>query len=110
MMGGHRGWRRRASRSRRCDPFGEALGLAFQIADDVLDVTATTERSERPPAAMPRSRKSTYPSALGVEAARSEGEALVDEGVRALRGGWTPDAATSSGWHGFVAARSVHSF
>lgn len=64
---------------------GKAFGLAFQIADDVLDATASTEtlgKTARLDAAL---SKSTYASAMGVAAARSRGAALVDQGVRALR-------------------------
>jgi geranylgeranyl pyrophosphate synthase len=64
---------------------GKAFGLAFQIADDVLDATASTEtlgKTARLDAAL---AKSTYASTIGVAAARSRGEALVDQGVRALR-------------------------
>jgi geranylgeranyl pyrophosphate synthase len=64
---------------------GKAFGLAFQIADDVLDATASTEalgKTARLDAAL---SKSTYASAMGVAAARSKGEALVDQGVRALQ-------------------------
>jgi geranylgeranyl pyrophosphate synthase len=64
---------------------GKAFGLAFQIADDVLDATASTEtlgKTARLDAAL---SKSTYASAMGVAAARHRGEALVDQGVRALQ-------------------------
>jgi geranylgeranyl diphosphate synthase type II len=64
---------------------GQAFGLAFQIADDVLDATASTEalgKTARLDAAL---SKSTYASALGIAAARSKGESLVDQGVRALQ-------------------------
>lgn len=63
---------------------GEALGLAFQIADDVLDATASSEtlgKTARRDAAL---SKSTYAIALGVPAARRRGEDLVDGAMRAL--------------------------
>lgn len=64
---------------------GDAFGLAFQIADDVLDATASSDtlgKTARLDAAL---SKSTYASAMGVDAARTKGEALVDQGVLALR-------------------------
>jgi len=66
--------------------FGDAIGLAFQIADDVLDVTATTDRLGKPAGRDLDLRKSTYPALLGVEGANERAAALVAEGCAALRG------------------------
>jgi geranylgeranyl pyrophosphate synthase len=65
--------------------FGEAIGLAFQIADDVLDVTATTDRLGKTAGRDLDLRKSTYPALLGVDGARDRANALVSEGCAALR-------------------------
>jgi Geranylgeranyl pyrophosphate synthase len=65
--------------------FGDAIGLAFQIADDVLDVTATTDRLGKPAGRDLDLRKSTYPALLGVAGATERAEALVAEGCAALR-------------------------
>ncbi|MEO8622989.1 MAG: farnesyl diphosphate synthase [bacterium] len=64
--------------------YGAAVGLAFQIADDVLDVTATTDQLGKTAGRDLALRKSTYPALLGVEGARRRAEALIDEGCRAL--------------------------
>lgn len=64
--------------------FGRAVGLAFQIADDVLDVTATTDVLGKTAGRDVALRKSTYPALLGVEGARKRAAALVDEGCAAL--------------------------
>lgn len=64
--------------------FGAAIGLAFQIADDVLDVTATTDRLGKTAGRDLDLRKSTYPALLGVEEARARADRLVHEGVAAL--------------------------
>lgn len=65
--------------------FGEAIGLAFQIADDVLDVTATTDRLGKTAGRDLDLRKGTYPAAMGVAGASARADALVDEGCAALR-------------------------
>jgi geranylgeranyl diphosphate synthase type II len=63
---------------------GECLGLAFQIADDVLDATASSEALGKTAGADAALSKSTYVSTLGVEAARHRGESLVDDAMRGL--------------------------
>ncbi|HEX5972942.1 MAG TPA: farnesyl diphosphate synthase [Gemmatimonadaceae bacterium] len=64
--------------------YGAAVGLAFQIADDVLDVTATTDQLGKTAGRDIALRKSTYPALLGVAGARHRAEALVEEGCAAL--------------------------
>ena len=59
--------------------YGRALGLAFQIADDVLDVTATTEVLGKRTAKDEDRGKNTFPGLLGVEASRARARALRDE-------------------------------
>ena len=64
--------------------YGSAVGLAFQIADDVLDVTSTTAQLGKTAGRDEALRKSTYPSLLGVEGATARAEALVQEACDAL--------------------------
>jgi geranylgeranyl pyrophosphate synthase len=64
--------------------YGEAIGLAFQIVDDVLDVTATTHQLGKTAGRDLELRKSTYPALLGVDGAKSRAAALVREGCTAL--------------------------
>jgi farnesyl diphosphate synthase/geranylgeranyl diphosphate synthase type II len=64
--------------------YGEAIGLAFQIADDVLDVTATTDELGKTAGRDQALRKSTYPALLGVEGARRRAATLVEEACAAL--------------------------
>ena len=52
--------------------FGEEIGLAFQIQDDVLDATAKTQTLGKPRGADEKRGKSTYVALLGVEAAAAE--------------------------------------
>jgi geranylgeranyl pyrophosphate synthase len=76
----------RASEARRAAlaAYGAAIGLAFQIADDVLDVTATTDQLGKTAGRDLELRKSTYPALLGIDGAKSRAEALVREGCAAL--------------------------
>lgn len=64
--------------------YGSAVGLAFQIADDVLDVTSTTAQLGKTAGRDQALRKSTYPSLLGVEGATARAEALVQDACDAL--------------------------
>ena len=65
--------------------FGDAIGLAFQIADDVLDVTATTDRLGKTAGRDLDLKKGTYPAVLGVAGATERANRLVDDGCGALR-------------------------
>lgn len=65
--------------------YGEAIGLAFQIADDLLDVTASTARLGKTAGRDAELEKATYPSLLGVEGARWRADEEVDRGLSALR-------------------------
>jgi farnesyl diphosphate synthase/geranylgeranyl diphosphate synthase type II len=64
--------------------YGAALGLAFQIADDVLDVTGSTEMLGKTAGRDVELQKSTYPALLGIPGATRRAEALVDDGCAAL--------------------------
>jgi geranylgeranyl pyrophosphate synthase len=64
--------------------FGDAIGLAFQIADDVLDVTATTDRLGKTAGRDLDLRKGTYPAALGIDGATARAASLVADGRAAL--------------------------
>jgi len=63
---------------------GDALGLAFQIADDVLDATASSEALGKTARRDVALAKSTYATALGIEGARRRSGALVAEAMDAL--------------------------
>jgi farnesyl diphosphate synthase/geranylgeranyl diphosphate synthase type II len=67
--------------------FGAAVGLAFQIADDVLDVTGTSTTLGKPAGRDLDLQKSTYPALLGVAAATERASALVVDARGALRAG-----------------------
>lgn len=64
--------------------FGRALGLAFQVIDDILDVTQTSEKLGKTAGKDEKAEKSTYPSVLGLEESRAEAHRLTDEALEAI--------------------------
>jgi len=73
--------------------YGAAVGLAFQIADDVLDVTATTDQLGKTAGKDVAFKKSTYPALLGIAGAKARAEALVQDACKGLQehGALTPE-------------------
>jgi geranylgeranyl diphosphate synthase type II len=65
--------------------FGFALGLAFQVIDDILDVTQTTEKLGKSAGKDAAAHKATYPSVLGLEKSRIEAGRLTRQAHDALR-------------------------
>ena len=63
---------------------GTRLGLAFQIQDDILDVTSTLEVLGKPIGSDGRNEKSTYVTFEGIEKARADVERLSEEAVSIL--------------------------
>ncbi len=68
--------------SLRC--FGENIGLAFQIVDDVLDVTQTSEQLGKTAGKDTAHDKATYPALFGVEASLKKADELVAQADAAL--------------------------
>jgi geranylgeranyl pyrophosphate synthase len=66
--------------------YGEEVGLAFQIADDVLDVTSTSAELGKTAGKDLAAQKSTYPALLGVAGAMARAQGLVDDACGALAG------------------------
>ncbi len=64
--------------------FGYALGLAFQVIDDILDVTQSTEVLGKTAGKDAAVEKSTYPSVLGLEDSRKEAAKLTRQALDAL--------------------------
>ena len=64
--------------------FGYNLGLAFQVIDDILDVTQTTEVLGKTAGKDEAVDKSTYPAILGLEASRKEAARLTKKALKAL--------------------------
>ena len=64
--------------------FGHALGLAFQVIDDILDVTQTSEKLGKSAGKDAAAHKATYPSVLGLEKSRTEATRLTRQAHAAL--------------------------
>ena len=65
--------------------FGEKIGLAFQIEDDILDETSTNEVLGKPAGSDLEHQKLTYPAVYGLAVAREKVKQLTEEAVEALR-------------------------
>src|ERR1700693_543044 len=65
--------------------FGRALGLAFQVIDDILDVTQTSEKLGKSAGKDVAAKKATYPAVIGLEKSRAEARQLTSEAHSALK-------------------------
>lgn len=66
--------------------FGESIGLAFQIADDVLNETATPEQLGKAAGSDRERQKATYPAVYGVDASRNKALELAQSAVENVKG------------------------
>lgn len=64
--------------------YAHAIGLAFQIVDDILDVTSTAEELGKPIGSDEENEKNTYMSLLGIDRCRALVKLLTDEAIEAL--------------------------
>lgn len=64
--------------------FGRALGLAFQVIDDILDVTQTSEKLGKSAGKDIAAHKATYPAVIGLEKSRAEAKRLTRQAHNAL--------------------------
>ena len=64
--------------------YGMQLGMSFQIVDDILDATATSEQLGKPAGSDIEHGKATYVSLLGVKAAAELAKERVQKAVKAL--------------------------
>ena len=74
-----------AEDTEKMEQIARGIGLAFQIQDDILDVTSTTEVLGKPVHSDEKNEKTTYVTWKGLEGSRQEVERMTEEAVRALR-------------------------
>mmetsp|Transcript_17061 Transcript_17061/g.22412 ORF Transcript_17061/g.22412 Transcript_17061/m.22412 type:complete len:336 (-) Transcript_17061:241-1248(-) len=67
-----------------CEKFALNIGLAFQVADDILDVTASTEDLGKTAGKDEDTDKTTYPKLLGLQESKDEARRLIDEAKASL--------------------------
>ena len=65
--------------------FGYHVGLAFQVIDDILDVTQTSEKLGKTAGKDTKAQKATYPSIVGLERSRTIAAQLTGRAFKALR-------------------------
>ncbi len=65
--------------------FGHNVGLAFQIIDDILDITQTTEQLGKTAGKDTQAQKATYPAIVGLDKSRAIAQQLTEAAFRALR-------------------------
>lgn len=68
----------------RLRTFGQSIGLAFQIVDDVLDVTQTSEQLGKTAGKDMAAEKVTYPALFGVDESIKKADTLVEKGCTSL--------------------------
>jgi len=68
----------------RC--YAQAVGLAFQIVDDVLDVTQSSEQLGKTAGKDTAAEKATYPALFGVDESLKKADVLVEKALRSLEG------------------------
>ncbi|MDD6490437.1 MAG: polyprenyl synthetase family protein [Clostridia bacterium] len=66
------------------DNYALNIGIAFQIVDDILDVTSDTETLGKPVGSDEQNKKSTYVSLLGIEKCRELSKELTEKAVKSL--------------------------
>ncbi len=66
------------------EKYAENIGLTFQIVDDMLDITSTTEELGKPVGSDDENMKSTYPALLGLDKCRELSRELTEEAVSSL--------------------------
>lgn len=70
----------------RLREYGDSIGLAFQIQDDILDITATTEAMGKTTGSDDRHGKSTFPELMGLEGSQNRARHLAEQAIETLGG------------------------
>ncbi len=65
--------------------FGRKIGLAFQIVDDILDLTASSDELGKTPGKDQKVKKATYPALYGIDASRQKAQELIFGALEEIR-------------------------
>ncbi|MBL4899674.1 MAG: (2E,6E)-farnesyl diphosphate synthase [Colwellia sp.] len=66
--------------------YAQLIGLAYQVQDDIIDITSTEEQLGKPSGSDLAANKSTYPALLGLQGAQQKAENLFQQALQALAG------------------------
>ncbi|MDR1727527.1 MAG: polyprenyl synthetase family protein [Acidobacteriota bacterium] len=86
--------------------FGAKLGLVFQIVDDILDVTSSSEELGKTVGKDEKAQKATYPALYGLDVSRQKARELVD-GALADIAGFGPEAEVLRALAGYFLSRTT---
>ena len=70
----------------KIEQVGADIGLAFQIQDDILDVTSTTEELGKPAFSDEKNHKTTYVTFKGLESSKADVEKLSKRAIKTIEG------------------------
>ena len=73
-----------AEKITKLSQYARNIGLAFQIIDDILDITATDEELGKTAGKDLQAKKATYPSLWGIEKSKIQAQKLIDEAIEQL--------------------------
>ena len=68
----------------KCEEYALKIGLAFQVADDILDIEASSEDLGKTAGKDEAVDKTTYPKLMGLDGARAEADRLYSEAIDSL--------------------------
>lgn len=93
-----------AERRKLYRDYGRAIGLAFQIVDDILDIESSTEELGKDVGSDVENQKATYPALVGLEESKKQARILVDRAVE-LAGRMGPRASVLADLARFIVER-----
>ena len=88
------------------EAYGAAIGLAFQVVDDILDVTADSATLGKTAGKDADNDKPTYVSLMGLDASKAYAQRLLAEALAALQASGLPDTAALEALAGMVVHRA----